>query len=511
MSQTVTLNPLTRIEGHLGVHAETEPFGAADKPSHRVTHARCEGEMFRGFEQILMGRDPLDAQQITMRICGVCPVSHGLASMRAQEMAYGIKPNHNGRLLQNLVLAANFLQSHILHFYHLAALDFVDVTAVLKYSGNDRTLKTVKTWVEQAIASKESFPAAPFLPRYELGYAKDTDRNVRLLAHYIEALEMRRTCHEMAAVFGGRLPHPSALVPGGCTQVPTTERILTYESRLRTVEAFVQDTYIPDLLEVAKEFPEYLEIGKGYGTFLSYGSFPLDDSGKLLLSAGIVVDGKWEPVDPKHISESVACSRFSSPSGQHPSQGQTVPAAGKSGAYSWLKAPRYRGLPMEVGPLARVMASYSSPTDSWVKTEVDEFCKPLNLPVDKLVSVLGRHVARGLESKWLVRQAARWLEELEVDGPPAQRFEIPATGSGFGLLEAPRGALGHWLELENYRIKRYQCVVPTTWNCSPRDEKGQPGPVEKALEGTVVTDPAQPIEIGRIVRSFDPCLACAVH
>jgi ferredoxin hydrogenase large subunit/hydrogenase large subunit len=252
MTNTISISPVTRIEGHLAVHAETEPAGTSAEDGFRVTHARCEGEMFRGFEMILKGRDPLDAQQVTQRICGVCPVSHGIASVQAQEMAFGIAPNRNGRLLQNLILAANYLQSHVLHFYHLAALDFVDVAAVLKYSGDNRLLVGLKTWVEKALARKDVFPAAPFLPRYDARYVEDLDENMALLAHYVEALEVRKLCHEMGAVFGARMPHATALVPGGCTQVPTIERVLGYTSRLKKVMAFIRDVYLPDLLSIPR-------------------------------------------------------------------------------------------------------------------------------------------------------------------------------------------------------------------------------------------------------------------
>jgi Ni,Fe-hydrogenase I large subunit len=511
MTKTVSLSPLTRIEGHLSVHTETEPAQSGEKSLHRVVKAQCEGEMFRGLETILEGRDPLDAQQIVQRICGVCPVSHAIASVEAQEMAYGIKPSHNGRLLQNLILAANYLHSHVLHFYHLAALDFVDVKAVLKYSGADRTLTSLKAWIEKAIERKDVFPAAPFLPRYEAEYVKDLDENMALLAHYVEALEIRRICDEMGAVFGARLPHSTALVPGGCTQVPSIDRVLAYGSRLKRVHGFLRDVYLPDLTRVAKAFPSYFEIGRGCGNFLSFGVFRMDDVGGRFLRPGTLIGGKWESMDPAKITEDVGSSRFVSPSGRHPSEGQTTPDPRKSGAYSWIKAPRYQGQVMEVGPLARVLTNYHDPGNSWVKKEVDAVLASLKLEPQKLVSVLGRHVARGLESLWLAQQCFKWLDEIEIDGPPANDFSIPAKATGFGLTEAPRGALGHWIAIESHRIKRYQCIVPTTWNCSPRDDKGQPGAVEQALQGTLIDKPLEPIELGRIVRSFDPCIACAVH
>jgi ferredoxin hydrogenase large subunit/hydrogenase large subunit len=510
MKNTISISPLTRIEGHLAIHAKTEPATNGSK-GMRVSEARCEGEMFRGLEQILHGRDPLDAQQITQRICGVCPTPHGIASIQAQEMAYGIKPTHNGRILQNLILAANYLHSHILHFYQLAALDFVDVKAVLGYQGKSQLLLGLKKWIEESLARKDVFPAAPFLPRYEGDYLKNAEVNVSLLTHYVQALDVRRICDEMAAVFAGRVPHSTALVPGGVTQVPSLERILAFRSRLRKVLEFVEFVYIPDLFEVAKEFPQYFEIGRGYGNFLSFGAFPQDANDNRWIKAGVVVGGQWESLDQNQIMEEVGYSRFLQTSGLHPTAGQTIPVADKANAYSWIKAPRYRGQPMEVGALARVMVNYLDPSTTWVKKEVDTFLANAKIPAAKLVSVLGRHVARGLEAFWVGKQAHQWLDDLEIDGPPTQDFSIPKTGSGYGLTEAPRGALGHWLSIDNYLIKNYQCIVPTTWNCSPRDDKDQPGPVEQALAGTIVENPEQPIEVGRIVRSFDPCIACAVH
>jgi ferredoxin hydrogenase large subunit/hydrogenase large subunit len=510
MSNTISISPVTRIEGHLAVHAKTEPAPDGKKGA-RVLEAHCEGEMFRGLERILQGRDPLDAQQITQRICGVCPIPHGIASIRAQEMAYGITPSHNGRLLQNLILAANYLHSHILHFYQLAGLDFVDVKALLSYGGKDKLLLSLKEWAAGAIARKEAFPAAPFLPRYEGQYVKNQDINLSLLGHYVQALDVRRTCDEMAAVFGARVPHSTSLVPGGVTQVPTVERILSYRSRLKRIAAFVEHVYLPDMLEVAKEFPQYFDIGRGCGNFLSFGVFLQSDSGQKFIKPGAVVGGKWEPLAQERILEDVGYSRFAQPSGLHPHAGQTIPSPHKDKAYSWIKAPRYGGQPMEVGALARVLVNYHDPSGTWIKKEVDAFLASAKVPVEKLVSVLGRHVARGLETLWVARQSFRWLDELEVDGAPTRDFTIPRTASGYGLTEAPRGALGHWLSIENHLIKSYQCIVPTTWNCSPRDDQGRPGPVEQAIAGTIVDDPAQPIEVGRIVRSFDPCIACAVH
>ncbi len=507
--KTATISPLTRIEGHLAIHTEVEAIG--DGKSARIIKAKCEGEMFRGFEVILKGRDPLDAQQITQRICGVCPISHGIASIRAQEMAYGISPTHNGRLLQNLIFASNYLQSHILHFYHLCAVDFVDVTAILNYTGNDRTLRTLQGWVKEQIESNDIFPAAPFLPRYDADYLKDTDANCMLLAHYVQALKIRQLAHEAAAVWSGKIPHATALVPGGCTQNVTIERILSYKSRLKEIKAFVDDIYFYDVIAVAKVFPQFWDVGKGYGNLLCYGVFELDDAGKnKLFEPGVFINGKWEKLNVEHITEEVAYSRFSSATSLHPSKGESDPAPNKSSAYSWLKAPRYKGEPMEVGPAARIVTNYYAPNSN-LKPEIEGILKVLAIEPEKLVSVLGRHLCRALEAKILAEKCLEWVEELKPDAPTATDFEIPKSASGYGLTEAPRGALGHWITISNYLIERYQCVVPTTWNCSPRDDAGKPGPVEKALEGVVLDNAEQPMNAARVVRSFDPCIACAVH
>jgi len=508
LAKTISISPITRIEGHLAIHTDTR---TAEDGRLEVTAAHCEGEMFRGIEKILEGRDPLDAQQITQRICGVCPVSHGIASVRAQENAYGIVPNHNGRLLQNLILAANYLQSHVLHFYHLAALDFVDVTAILAYQGQDGTLRAVKAWVQDALDRGDAFAAAPLLPRWEADYVEDVGVNCELIAHYAQALEIRKIAHEMCAVFGAKMPHSTSIVPGGCTQRPTMERILAYGSRLEKVESFILATYLPDVVTAAGAFPRLWDVGRGYDNFLSYGVFEMNEAGDRFLPPGAVIEGKFERFDQARISEEVGSSRFDSGSKLHPSRGETQPSPHKGGAYSWLKAPRYKGHPMEVGPLARVLCAYHSSTDHWVHKAVNGVLGKYEVPAEKLNSVLGRHLARVLEAVWVAKQSHEWLDELEIDGSPARDFDLPLEASGIGLTEAPRGALGHWLEISNHLISRYQCVVPTTWNCSPRDDAGKPGPVEMALEGTVVEDPDQPIDPARIVRSFDPCIACAVH
>lgn len=504
MAATITISPVTRLEGHLGIHLDVE--------NGVVTSARCSGEMFRGFEVLLRGRHPMDAHQITQRICGVCPVAHGIASILAQEMAYGANPPPNGRILRNLIQGANFVQSHILHFYHLCALDFVDVAAILQYEGGDRELSALKTWVQSQLASNVAFPAAPFLPRYAAAYLADTTANAVAIKHYLEALDLREEAHRAAALFGGKMPHPTAMMPGGVTTQVTAERMAAYESIMRRLLQFVEKCYMPDVVAVANAFPEYFAMGKWRGNFLSFGVFPLSEGSgaQRAFPAGVLAGGTLSEVSVDSITEDVGYSYFSSQSGVAPATADTVPDPNKAQGYSWLKAPRYMGQPMEVGPLARMLVAYAK-NDASVKPLVDGLLAALGRPPEDLNSVMGRHAVRAIEAKLVAEQCLAWVNELKPGAPTFTPFKVPPAGSGYGLWEAPRGALGHWIRVQDGRIANYQCVVPTTWNCSPRDDKGNPGPVEAALAGVAIADAANPIEAVRVVRSFDPCLACAVH
>lgn len=504
MSKTIEIDPITRIEGHLAISLDVE--------SGKVVDARSSGEMFRGFEMILKGRDPLDAQQITQRICGVCPVSHGTASILAQDMAYGVAPPKNGRLARNIILAANYIQSHLIHFYQLSALDFVDIAAITAYKGKDTMLNSLKDWVKAQLSSDTIFPGAPFLPRYDSKYIENKELNIVAIKHYLEALEMRALAHKMGAVFGAKLPHSTTLVPGGVTEKVTAKKIATCRDILKKLTVFIEKAYISDVIEVASYFPEYFSAGKGCGNFLAYGVF--SESGEeanTFLPPGVLINGKLTQLDTSKIYEDVKYSMYSSPSGLKPSKGNTVPDPDKADAYSWLKAPRYDKEAMEVGPLARVLVAYHKKSNGDLNTMVDGLLKRFSAKPDALVSTLGRHAARALETKLIADRCVEWIEQLVPDKPTFTDFKIPESGQGVGLTEAPRGALGHWIDIKNHKINNYQCVVPTTWNCSPRDDRGIPGPVEQALIGTSIKDRKNPIEATRIVRSFDPCIACAVH
>ena len=500
----ICIDPITRIEGHLKVEAVVDA-GA-------VKEARCCGMMFRGFETILAGRHPLDAVRLTQRVCGVCPTAHGMASAFCLDAALGVagRVPPNGRIVRNLLLGSNYLQSHILHFFALAALDFVDVTALADYEGSDSELKAVRAFIDRKELS-------PFFPRYEGDYRCDKQTNIDLVCGYLKALHVRRVCHEMLCIFGGKMPHNIGIVPGGVTCEVTPDKIAIFLGKLQEIREFIEDVYVPAIFTVAGAYGDYFDIGAGCRRFLSYGCFDLDDNAaeplarKRLLPQGLVDgDGRLSDVRIGEIAEEVAHSRYTDDCAARPAEGKTTPEPGKDGAYSWIKAPRYAGAPAEVGPLARAMIGYTG-GHGRIKAEVDSALAAANLGADKLASVLGRHLARALEARIVADAMMDWLGELTPGEPAAAEIVIPDEGSGVGLTGAPRGALGHWIQIADKVISRYQLVVPTTWNGSPRDADGTPGPMEQALVGTKVADRDNPFEIVRIIRSFDPCLACSVH
>jgi hydrogenase large subunit len=504
MATKIVVDPITRIEGHLKIEAEIK--------DGKISDARSAGEMFRGWEIILKGRDPRDAQMITQRICGVCPSAHAQASTLCLDDAFGIHPPDNGRLIRNLIFGANFIQSHVLHFYHLTALDFVDITAILKYAGNDPDLNRVKAWAKSEVDSGRFAAVAPFLPRLQGDYIADTETNIACIAHYLKALDIRKKAQEMLCIFGGRMPHEIAIMAGGACERPTVDKITDYLYRLKEIQSFIDNVYIPDVVTVAQAYPQYFEIGKGCGNFLAYGVFEENNDGsEKYISGGAYSDGQAQPVDQLKIAEYVKYSRYSSKSGLHPSQGDTIPAPEKKKAYSWVKSPRYDRKVFEVGPLARMVVNHVQNSNPVVSKLLTDTMQALNIEVTSLFSVLGRHAARALETKVVADKCAEWVMQLDPSQPVHTPFKIPEESTGMGMTDAPRGALGHWISIKGKKIDNYQAVVPTTWNASPKDDKNQPGPIEQALIGTPVADPDNPIEPLRVVRSFDPCLACAIH
>lgn len=487
MPTRVKIDPITRIEGHMAIEAVIDGGVVKD--------AKSAGTLFRGFEIILQGRDPRDANRLTQRICGVCPTAHAIASALCLDDAFGVgdKIPDNAKLIRALVSGSDFLQSHILHFYHLAALDYVDAVSVLG-------------------------DLYPFVPRYEGDYRISGQANADLVNHYIRALDIRRKCHEMLSIFGGKMPHDVGIVPGGVTEKPTEDKITNFLWRLNEIRDFIDNAYIPDVLIVAKSYGDYFGIGKGCRKFLSYGGFDVP-TGKLFktglvcpdLSARRAADLQLESFAMENITEDVKHSWYAdSCSGKKPAEGETKPDLTKKQAYSFLKSPRYDGKVCEVGPLARTLINYVH-ADTKTRRLVDGLLGQVGTGIDALFSVLGRHAARALEAKLIADAMVDCLLVLKPDEPVIVDSEIPEKGEGAGLTEAPRGSVGHWISIKDKKIDRYQVITPTAWNASPKDDKDQPGAVEQAIIGTKVKDKDNPFELVRIVRAFDPCLACSVH
>lgn len=462
----VAIDPISRIEGHLKVEVEVKDGVVAD--------ARVFGGMYRGFEQILIGRDPRDASQITQRICGVCPTAHATASALALDDAFKVKLTPNGRIARNLILGANFLQSHVLHFYHLAALDYVN--------GPD---------------------VAPFVPRYAKNDVRvSKEINDVAVGQYLEALEIRKICHEMVALLGGKMPHVQGIMVGGTTEIPTREVLNAFAERFKVVKKFVMEKYIPIVYLLAGPYGDLLKTGGGYKNCISWGGFPMDDAGNNLLKQGVYTDGKDYKVDTDLIKEYVKYSYFDdATTGLNPKQGKTIPNPDKKGAYSFIKAPRYNGKPHEGGPLARMWIT--NPELS--KIGQDKLgVKRMRDIGDAAFSILGRHVARAEETAIVADAVEQWLQEAQPGKETFVSAPIPDKAEGLGLTEAPRGALLHYIDIKDKKIANYQITSATIWNANPMDDMGQRGPMEQALIGVPVPDPENPVNVGRLIRSFDP-------
>lgn len=453
---TIVVDPVSRLEGHLRISLEID--------GGKVVLARSSGTSFRGIENIVGGRDPRDAAHITQRICGVCPVPHAVLSCAAFEAAAGVTVNDQARLVRNLVQAANFIESHLLNFYAFTLPDFV--------SG----LPTTRGWTG---AKSPAWRPTLMLSRQPLS------------DHFLASIHIRRACHEIITALAGKMPHPVGIVAGGVTAQIADSTVADLLAIMSRIQAFVDGAYADDVAALCEDFPEYEDIGVAGVAFLSYGSFPQHD-GTLLMPRGVLLPGSTtaSSLDAAQIAESTASSRYALDNGGHPSVGRTEPALDRTDAYSWIKAPRLAGQPCEAGPLARAVVAGQA--------------------VGR--GVLARHRTRRTEASQLAAAMTGWLGELAVGESGLPVFpSVPQTGSGEGLGEAPRGSLGHWLKIDGALTSHYGVVTPTTWNASPRDDQGQPGPMETAMQGVSVANAEDPIEVIRIVHSFDPCLQCAVH
>lgn len=458
---TAAIDPVTRLEGHLKIEVNIDKVNGVQQ----VVDAWSIGTLFRGFEKILINRDPRDAQHITERICGVCPVAHGATAVLCLDNAFGISAPENARLMRNLVAASNYLDSHILHFYLLVMPDFINMPAM-----------------------------PPWQPNFGVDRRIDANKTATIVNHYLKAIEMRRKAHEMGAIFGGRLPHPPGYTPGGFTCLPTADRITLFNKYIDELIPFIKDVYIPDVEYLASVYSDYFSIGRGHGNLLSYGVFEENNEGDIkLFKRGRIVNGEKNvlPVDVNQITEHVTYSWYdNSINNLPPSSGDTVPKYPKDNAYTWLKAPRYEGKPYECGPLARMI---------------------INGNYKNGISVMDRNLARAYEALIVANAMKKWVNQIVVGESVFTQFTIPQTGQGVGLTEAPRGAIGHWISISNRVISRYQVITPSCWTFSPRDTSGIRGPLEEALIGTPIENVDEPVEVLRIIHSVDPCLDCAVH
>jgi len=550
----VVVDPVTRIEGHLRIEAEVD--------GGEVKDAWSSSTMFRGIEIILKGRDPRDAWAFTQRICGVCTTVHAITSIRAVENAIGAQPPPNARLLRNLIMSSQMVQDHVVHFYHLHALDWVDITGALSADpvGTSKLAESISDWplsspnyfrgVKERLAKFiENGQLGPFGNAYwgHSAYRLPPEANLLAVAHYLEALDWQREFIKIHAVLGGKNPHLQSFVVGGmATPIDPDKQasinmttISAMRKLIQEAKKFVEKVYLPDLLAVASFYKDWAGYGAGVGNYMVYGEYPETDDNKapLYLPAGVIRGrdlANVEALDPAKITEYVTHSWFEygdgDQNGIHPSSGETKPnytgpqppydRLDTDGKYSWLKSPRYEDQPMEVGPLSRMLVAYASGHPR-VQELVNGALGHLGVGAEALFSTLGRVAARGIETVVLAEKMEGWLDELATnmgrgelaiaDTSKWDPASWPKDCTGAGFHEAPRGALGHWVHIVDGEIANYQCVVPSTWNAGPRDAMGQPGPYEQALIGNPVADPEQPLEILRTVHSFDPCMACGVH
>jgi len=567
--QRIVVDPVTRIEGHLRVEVNVDE-------NNVIRNAVSTGTMWRGLEVILKGRDPRDAWAFTQRICGVCTGTHALTSVRAVEDALDITIPENANSIRNIMQLALQCHDHIVHFYHLHALDWVDVVSSLSADpkATSELAQSISSWPLSSpgyyrdLQNKlkkfvESGQLGIFANAYwgNAAYKLPPEANLMAVAHYLEALDFQKEIKKVHAIFGGKNPHPNWLVGGVPCPINidgvgaaggaiSIERLELVKKVIQQTIEFTQKVYIPDVLAIASFYKDWTH-GGGLSSqaVLSYGDIPehandyTDDS--LLLPRGAIVGGDLanvQPVDlrdPEEIQEQVVHSWYKYTDetiGLHPWDGVSeanyelgpnavgtktnIEAVDEAAKYSWIKSPRWRGNAMEVGPLSRYIIGYAKGEPEF-REPTEAALRHLDLPVEALFTTLGRTAARALECDWAAQKMMYFFDKLVTNirnGDTAtanvEKWDPeswPTSAKGVGFTEAPRGALGHWVRIENGKIENYQCVVPTTWNAGPRDNAGNIGAFEAALMNTPVVDPNQPVEILRTLHSFDPCMACSTH
>jgi hydrogenase large subunit len=567
----VVVDPVCRIEGHLRVEVNLDKDNV-------IRNAVSTGTMWRGLEVILKGRDPRDAWAFTERICGVCTGTHALTSVRAVEDALGITIPENANTIRNIMQLNLQVHDHLVHFYHLHALDWVDVVSALKADpkATSQLAQSISSWPNSSpgyfgdVQSRirkfvESGQLGPFTNGYwgNPAYKLPPEANLMAVTHYLEALDFQKEIVKIHTIFGGKNPHPNWLVGGvpcainlndvGAVGAINMERLNYVKSIIDQSREFIEKVYIPDLLAIASFYKGWLYGGGLSGNcMMSYGDLPdrANDytASNLLLPRGVITDGNLANIqevdlkDPEQIQEFVTHSWYKyadESKGLHPFDGVTEPnyapegpnfkgtrtrieSLDESAKYSWIKAPRWRGRAMEVGPLSRMVLGYAQGQKyPFIKETIDGVLKQLNVPVTALFSTLGRTAARGIEALYCAQLQASQFDKLmanlkagDTSTANVEKWDPaswPKEAQGAGFTEAPRGSLGHWVKVKDGRIENYQCVVPTTWNGSPRDPKGQIGAFEASLMNTPLAKADEPLEILRTLHSFDPCLACSTH
>ncbi|MGA7801645.1 MAG: nickel-dependent hydrogenase large subunit [Gammaproteobacteria bacterium] len=565
----VVVDPITRIEGHLRIEAETDSSG-------NITQASSAGTMVRGIEIILRGRDPRDAWAFAQRICGVCTLVHGMASIRAVENALDYPIPQDAQLIRNLMIAAQYVHDHVMHFYHLHALDWVNVPNALKADpkATSELAQSISTYSRSSPGyfSDVKTKLKTFVESGQLGiftngywdnpaYKLPPEANLMAVAHYLDALEWQRRVVKLHTIFGGKNPHPNFVVGGtpaaisvqsqsgggsfggGRATAIDTVGLEEVKNVIDEMVSFVDQVYVPDTLAIASFYKDWFTKGEGIGNFMTYGEFPsksMDDPSSFLIPPGVILDrdlSKIHELDlnaqdeiQEYVSHSWYDYSVGKDKGLHPYDGETkLDYTGPKPPYdyldvekdySWMKSPRWKGKVVEVGPLARVLMLYATGHKQTRELAQMALTK-LDLPVQALYSTLGRTAARTLETKVIVDQMKGWYDQLmaNIKAGDLQTFNDkkwdpstwPKTAKGVGFMEAPRGALAHWVVIKDGKIDNYQAVVPSTWNAGPRDAQGQDGPYEASLKGTNLYNPKEPVEILRTIHSFDPCIACAVH